>query len=260
MRTNPVKEKLQRGEVVFGCMVVSTDPAVTEVLAMSGFDFLMFDGEHCPFNEKLLEDVVRACELGGAVATARVPVNDPQAMLPFLDTGILGVQAPHCNTRADAVRLVQAVKYAPIGKRGVGGGRVGGYSLVPKAEHIQRWNEMLLAIVQVEEVEGVQNLPEMLTVPGTDVFAIGLADLSTSMGYPGNKEHPEVQKTMTKMCRQIRDAGRWVSVAVEIQPNDDPVLVKRYVDMGVQIIKYGDMRLLSDRAMQVLKAGRNAVQ
>lgn len=256
MRTNPLKEKLQRGEVVFGCMVVSTDPAVAEVLAMAGFDFLMFDGEHGPFNEKSLENVVRACELGGAVATARLPINTPQAMLPFLDTGILGAQAPHCNTRADAVSLVEGVKYAPIGKRGMTPGRVSGYATVPTAEHMRRWNEIMLAIVQVEEVEAVQNLPELLTVPGTDVFAIGLGDLSSSMGFPGNPDHPEVQRTVEKMTRQIRDTGRWVSVA--IKPND-PALVRRYVDMGAQIIKYGDLRLLRDGVVRALQDGRKGL-
>jgi len=135
MRKNLVKEKLEQGEVVFGCMVLSTDPLVAEVLGLAGFDFLMMDGEHGSFDVKILENMVRACDAVGVVSMARLPVSDPGAMLPYLETGIMGVQIPHASSREDAVRLVQAAKYSPIGKRGMGSGRVTGYAAVPALQH-----------------------------------------------------------------------------------------------------------------------------
>ena len=256
MRKNRVKEKLKQGEVVFGCMVLSTDPVIAEVLGLAGFDFLMMDGEHGSFDVKILENMVRACNAVGVVPTARVPVSDPGAMLPYLETGIMGVQIPHCNSREDAVRLVQASKYSPIGNRGMGSGRVTGYSAVPAVQHGKEWNDEMLTIVQVEDAEAIETLPEILEVPGTDIIAIGLGDLANSMGHTGDRDHPDVMQATAKMTKQIRDTGRWVSVAIKA---NDPVLVKRYVDIGVQIIKFGDVKLLRQNAMEALKVGRDAV-
>ena len=255
MRKNLVKAKLKKGEVVFGCMVLSTDPIVAEVLGLAGFDFLMMDGEHGSFDVKILENMVRACDAVGVVSFARLPVSDPGGMLPYLETGIMGVQVPHMSSKEDAIRLVDAAKYSPIGKRGMGSGRVTGYAAVPPAQHGKEWNEEMLAIVQVEDAEAIGSLPAILEVPGADIIAIGLSDLANSMGFRGDRDNPAVMQAAAKMTKMIRDTGRWVSVAIRA---NDPALVKRYVDMGVQIIKYGDVKLLRDNAMAALKVGRAA--
>ncbi len=99
-------------------------------------------------------------------------------------------------------------------------------------------------------------IAEMLKVGGTDVFAIGLGDLANSMGYPGDANHPLVQETVAKMARQIRDAGKWAIVACRTTEPDE---VRRYVNMGVQIIKYTDGGLLRQAAVAALKGARAAV-
>jgi 4-hydroxy-2-oxoheptanedioate aldolase len=257
LRKNLVKEKLQRGEVVFGCMVLSTDPLIAEVLGLAGFDFLMLDGEHGSFDVKILENMVRACDAVGVVAFARLPVSDPGGMLPYLETGIMGVQIPHCGSKEDAARLVDAAKYSPIGKRGMGSGRVTGYAAIPAAQHGKQWNEEMMAIVQVEDAETIEKLPEILEVPGFDIIAIGLSDMANSMGHRGDRHHPDVMKAVAKMTKQIRDTGRWVSVAFDMS---DAAMVKRYVDMGVQILKSGDVKLLRERSIEVLKTARSAIK
>src|SRR5665647_2653891 len=94
---NKAKERLQRGEIVLGCMALIPDPAIAEILGMAGFDYLMMDAEHGAYDARRMENMVRACEVVGVTPMARLPLNDPQAPEPFLDTGLMGVTVPHCR-------------------------------------------------------------------------------------------------------------------------------------------------------------------
>ncbi len=250
VRKNVVKEKLQQGKVVLGSMVLIPDPAIAEILGMAGFDYLMMDAEHGAYNERLMENMVRACELTSVVPMARLPINDPQALEPYLDTGLLGVTVPHCRTRADVARLVEGCKYPPIGKRGVGPGRVGRYGAVPIDELVKQGNDEMMVLPLIEDGEGVKNLPEMLTVPGVDGFLLGPSDLATSMGYPGNASHSAVQEVIASVVRQVRAAGMCVNMTPR---TTDPAEAKRYVDLGANIIVYGDVGMLRQRATAAVK-------
>lgn len=254
MRVNAVKGKLQEGLVVYGCHSIMRDPAFAEVLGGIGFDFVMMDAEHGPYDPALLEDMVRACECSGVPAFARLPVNDPASMLPFLDTGILGVQVPHCETAKDVATLVSGAKYQPVGRRGVAGSRVSRYGEIPSAEHMAQWNEQLLVIAGVEGSRAVANLKEMVRVPGVDAFAIGLDDLATSLGHPSKHNHRAVQSVVESMVQEIRSANRWVSINVR---TTDEAELRRYLDMGVQIIKFSDRTLLRHSATRLLEGARS---
>jgi 4-hydroxy-2-oxoheptanedioate aldolase len=246
IRVNSVKERLKRGESVFGC-VVGPYPYTAEVVAGAGFDFIQADGEHYPLTPALLENVVRAGDAAGTVTFTRLASHDQRVIIPFLDTGVLGLQVAHCTTAQDAEQVVAAAKYAPIGNRGVSGGRVRDYGAISQDQHIQEWNEQMLAMAMVEDREAVDHLPAILEVPGLDVIAIGLGDLSASLGHPGEREHPEVWTTVVQMVKQIRDAGCWCAVAGVANPG-------RYADIGVQIFKVAATSLLRDRAVEVVES------
>lgn len=250
VRKNTVKEKLRQGKVIIGSMVLIPDPAIAEILGNAGFDYLMMDAEHGSCTERLMENMVRACELTPAVPMARLPVNDPQAVEPYLDTGLLGVTTPHCRTRADVARLVEGCKYPPIGKRGVGPGRVGRYGAIPTDELVKEWNDEMMVLPLIEDAEGVKNLPEMLTVPGVDGFLLGPNDLASSMGYPGNAAHSAVQEAIASVAKQVRGAGMCINMTPR---TTDPAEAKRYIDMGVNIIIYGDVGMLRQRATAAVK-------
>jgi 4-hydroxy-2-oxoheptanedioate aldolase len=256
IRKNLVKQKLMRGEVVIGCSVRIPHPSVAEILGMIGFDYLMIDGEHGPLDAQTLENMVRACDSAGVVTAARLPVSDARAMLPFLESGILGVQIPHCRTKEDIQEFVDAVKYPPIGKRGVGPGRTTGFGAIPTNEHIKEWNEELLTFAMIEDTDGLKNMDEMLTVQGLDVIAIGQNDLSTSMGFAGNPFHPKVQEVLAGMVRKIRDSGRWASTSGGSNVEQS----KHYADMGFQVLKFADVPMLRYRATELLKATRAVIR
>ncbi len=255
MLKNKVRERLQRGEIVLGCMALVPDPAVAEILGMAGFDYLMMDAEHGAYDERLMENMVRACELVGVTPMARLPLNDPQALEPFLDTGLMGVTVPHCRTAADVARLVEGSKYPPLGKRGVGPGRVGRYGAIPTGDFVKQWNEEMMVLPLVEDVEGIRNLPEMLTIPNVDGYLLGPNDLASSMGHPGNAAHPEVQQAIAGAIRLVRDAGLCINMTPK---STDPAEARRYVDMGANIIVFGDVSLLRQGSAAAVKTFRAA--
>src|SRR5437867_2478717 len=118
MPVNRTKEKLRRGEAVFGCIMPYPDPELVEIMGVVGIDFVRFEGEHGPLTFEQLEHCVRAAELFDITPTARVPFNLPHEILRFLDRGVVGVTVPNIQTRADAEAAVRAAKHYPLGERG----------------------------------------------------------------------------------------------------------------------------------------------
>ena len=110
LRTNAVKTKIKRGEVPIGALLLMPDPMLAELCALCGFDYVVFDAEHGAFEPSRLEHLVRACDSVGLTAIARLRVDSADAMLPYLETGILGVMQPHTRSASDAQWLVDGAK------------------------------------------------------------------------------------------------------------------------------------------------------
>ena len=123
MRENKTKAKLLAGETVLGCFLRYPDPSLAEFVALMGWDFLMFDGEHGVMEPADCENLVRAAELRDVTPIARVPTNQPHVILRMLDTGVGGIHVPWVNSGAEAEAAVQAIKYGPRGMRGLAGVR-----------------------------------------------------------------------------------------------------------------------------------------
>lgn len=205
---NPVKVKLQQGEPVYGLLSPLADTAVTEMLALSGFDYVMFDLEHGPMSYRDLEEQARAARGAGAVPLARVPDNDPRAILRALDAGVLGVMVPQVESAEEAARAARACRYAPEGIRGAAGvTSAGRWGTVPLPEHMAASNAAVLCIVQVESRRALDHLPEITGTPGVDAVLVGPADLSQSLGYPGRPDHPEVQAAIARVFAHCRQQG-----------------------------------------------------
>lgn len=235
MKKNQIKEKLAAGRPVYGAMVQFPDADLTEMLGHAGFDWILIDAEHGSINENDCLAMVRACELANTTSIVRPPVNDPEIIMRFLDRGAQGVQVPHVNTAADARAAVDAVKYYPVGTRGVTSAtRSANYGLresIP--DYIKFSNAETLVCVMIEEREAVDNLPEILKVEGVDVFFVGAGDLAQSMGFPGNKNAPEVQKVVREALKRILDAGKCAGLSC------DEEHMPEFVRMGVQYFHTG---------------------
>ena len=166
------------------------------------------------------------------------------------------MQVPHVNTAAEAAAAVDAVKYHPEGHRGIfSRGRPAGYGFAgTTADYVREANRNTLVCLMLEEVDAINNLEELVTVAGVDVFFIGSGDLSQSMGYPGQQTHPEVQAQMERGVKIIREAGRCVGVSC---PDN---LVAKYLDLGVQYFHGNVGSLLQTAGVDYLKGMRAAAE
>jgi 2-keto-3-deoxy-L-rhamnonate aldolase RhmA len=254
MRENTLKQKLNAGNAVFGVMITFPSPQVVEMLGSLGFDWVLIDNEHGSITVENSEDLIRASELTGIAPIIRPVSNKPEIIAPFLDRGAWGVQIPHVNTAEEARAAVDAVKYHPLGHRGMfSGSRPAGYGLSGStADYVEEANRNTLVCLMLEEVEAIENLEEMVEVEGVDVFFIGSGDLSQSMGYPGQQTHPEVQALMEKGVTVIREAGRVAGLSC---PDS---YVPKFLDMGVQYFHGSVNRLLQSSSVSYLEEMRKA--
>lgn len=201
MLENSTKRKLQEGQAVYGCFFRYSAPSLAEHIAMQGWDFLLFDGEHGSLEPHDVEDLARAAELHGVTPLARVTTNQPHVILRFLDAGAQGVQVPWVNTADEVERVVVSTKYQPRGQRGLAGSRQGGWgNTEPLADFTARANRETLVVIHIETAEAAEAVEEYATIDDVDVLFIGPTDLSHSLGHPANPGHPDVQKVMERVA------------------------------------------------------------
>jgi 2-keto-3-deoxy-L-rhamnonate aldolase RhmA len=225
MYENRAKRKVLQGEVA---TVVSghANTDMIDFLGQFGLDGVWLEGEHGPLSWEQIGDMSRACDLWGMSSVTRVNSNEPGIIMRALDRGTSGIVVPHVNAAEAARQVVQAAKYAPIGQRGMFGGRRS-YGV---SDYFQRANDDTLLVVLIEEIEAVRNLSAILTVDHIDVFFVAPSDLAQTMGHIGNHTHTEVQTTIDRALAQIIEAGR---VAGTLVNNDN---VERYIDAGVRFV------------------------
>jgi 4-hydroxy-2-oxoheptanedioate aldolase len=209
MRENKVKTKLSSGGTVYGILSPVYDPAVVEVLGHLGFDLYILDCEHGASGPREAEHFVRACEGVGLSPLARVRSTDPKLILQFMDAGIMGVMMPGIMDASDVRRLVEAVKYPPLGKRGIAPVRANDYLLGPmsQADYVRFSDQQTLVLPQIETADAVRNLSSLLKVEGVDGFIVGPRDLSMSLGFPDGPDHDEVRKVKDHVFAEVTAAG-----------------------------------------------------
>lgn len=225
IRKNLARTKLQQGQAV---SVISGNMTseIIDSLGPLGFDGAWIECEHGPVSWEQISDMTRACDLWGLSSITRVNSNDPGLITRTLDRGSMGIVVPHVSTREAAEKAMMSAKFAPIGFRGMFGGRQS-YG-VP--DYFQRANDQTLVVVLLEEFEALQNLDEILQVDYIDVFFVAPSDLSQTMGHLGNPGHPEVQQAIDEAIAKIISSGRIAGTLV----NDSNVA--SYAQKGVKFL------------------------
>ena len=252
MKPNRMKAKLAAGEPAFGVSVMIPSPQIVEMVAAAGFDWVLLDCEHGTLTLESVELMAMAAEASGITAIARPVSRSAEHILQVLDRGVMGVQVPHVNTAADAREVLAAVKYHPVGKRGLAAGtRSAVYdSIGTLADYVKAANESTLIAIQLEDKEAIDNIDELLKVEGIDVFFIGPSDLSQSMGHPGNPKAPPVAEAIESSFRKMVAACRTPGTPATAEN------VRETIDKGVRYIYTHLPRLLSSSAKAYLKNAR----
>ena len=210
MKPNLMKRKLLSGQPAFGVSVMFPSPHIVDIVGRLGFDWVLIDCEHGSISLESVELMVMAAEAAGVTPIARPPVNSFESIGQLMDRGAMGVQVPHVNTAEDARKAVEAVRYHPLGERGLAAGvRSASYGYgMSMSEYAERSNAETLVCVQIEEAEAVRNVEQIVQVEGVDVFFVGPSDLSQSMGYPGRPDTPVVREAMDSVFATVAAAGK----------------------------------------------------
>lgn len=238
---NKAKRKLMNGEVV--CCVSGLDSSdKIDFIGQFGFDASWIECEHGSPGWHQIADMSRACDIWGISSILRVNGNQPWLITRYLDQGVNGIVVPHVNTKEDAEQAVQSAKFAPLGYRGIFGGR----QAYGRPDFFQKANDETIVIVLIEEKRAVDNLDELLAVDGIDVFHVAPGDLAQTMGYLGQPTHPEVQAVVDGAIKKIVAAGRCAGATMT---DDDP---SHYLDIGAKFIFVSCMGWLASGARNFL--------
>ncbi len=234
MSEDTLKQRLRDGNTAIGSWITQGHPAIAEIMAKAGFDWLAVDLEHSAITIREAEDLIRVIDLCGVTPLVRVAANDPVHIKRAMDAGARGVIVPMVNSKAEAGRAVAAAYYPPRGQRGVGLARAQGYGATFE-DYAARHQRDSVVIVQIEHIRAVEHLNEILSVDGVDGFFVGPFDLSGSLGVPGNFDHPSVIKAL-KEIRRVAQAHRIAPGFHIIPPNPEKALEK--IREGYRLIGY----------------------
>ena len=242
IRPNKAKQKLKQGGVVTTISGLQTSETI-DFLGPLGFDAAWIEGEHGPVTWEQLGDMTRACDLWGMASITRVASNEPWRITRTLDRGSMGIVVPHVNSREDAEKAAQSAKYAPLGYRGMFGGR----QSFGVADYFDQANDQTMVIVLLEEAEALRNLDDILRVADIDVFFVAPSDLAQTMGHIGDTGHPEVQSAIDGAIARIIAAGKIAGTLV----NDGNVA--SYIEKGVRFTMTSWNSWLTQGAVEFLR-------
>ena len=226
-------------------------PAVPRIMKAAGWDYILIDTEHASFGMETVGNLLHVSAAVGLPAVVRVPEAQRSLLSRPLDAGAMGVMIPRVESRAQAEDIVRYTKYFPMGDRGVALGTAhSAYQAVNGKQFIRQANTELLVIMQIETQRGMENLDDILSVPGLSVAYLGPHDLSTSMGMPGAVSHPRVVQAITAFLRGCKRHGVIPGIWVD-SIQDGQAWMRR----GARFMTYGaDFSMLMERSRVVLDA------
>ena len=230
---NRFKQGLRAGRPQVGLWSSLSSAAATEILADSGFDWILIDTEHAPNETPMVADQLRAASLGTASPVVRPAWNDQVILKRLLDVGVQTLLVPFVQSPEEAARAVAATRYPPRGIRGVASvHRSNRYGRIP--DYFTRADDEMCVLVQLETRASVEALEAIAAVDGVDGIFIGPSDLAASLGYLGNNAHPEVRGTIEGACRRARAAGMPIGILAPLESD-----ARAYLDMGFAFVAVG---------------------
>jgi 4-hydroxy-2-oxoheptanedioate aldolase len=244
---NSFKRAIQAGTAQIGLWAGLADPYTTEICAGAGFDWLLLDAEHAPNDLRSLLRQLQAVAPYPVHPIVRPPVGDVNLIKQLLDIGAQTLLIPMVESSAQAEKLVAAMSYPPRGIRGVGSALARASRWNRVASYLDRAEDEICLLVQVETRPGLDNLAAITAVAGVDGVFIGPSDLSAGLGQLGNPNHPEVLSAIDQAIAVIISSGK----AAGILTTDDK-LAQRYLSLGCTFVAVGlDAVLLANATTQL---------
>ena len=244
-----LKERLFSGETVLGCFLSLGSPLTSELMAQAGYDWALVDLEHGAGGEAEALQQLQAISATPAASVVRVESNARQRAHRVLDMGACGVMFPRIDTPEDAAQAAAAMRYPPLGVRGVAfSNRVCEYGSNFRP-YLEASSDALLTIVQIETRAAVENVEAIASVPGVDVLFIGPSDLSHSYGILGQFEHPDFTDAIARTVGAAKAHGKALGILLP-----KPADLDHYRELGFRFIACGSDAVLLNNAARALVA------
>jgi len=245
-----VKNKLKHGELTIGSWITLAHPAIAEIMANAGFDWIVVDLEHSTISIDQAGELIRIIDLSGSTPLVRLTSNDPNQVKRVMDAGAFGIVVPMVNCAQDAKQAIAATRYAPQGSRGVGLARAQQYGVGFQKYLTWQRNEPIV-IVQIEHIAALDHLDEIFAIPEVDGFIIGPYDLSCSMGIPGEFDHPEFIEVMSTIRNKGVFSNKSGGLHI-VEPDQDKL--RQSIAEGYRFIAYSvDIRMLDSVCQSVFE-------
>ena len=246
------RDRTLAGDTLFGLFLDLASPASAELCAAAGYDWLLVDLEHGASTEADLLALLHAVEVGGSTPLVRPQSGERIRIGRALDMGARGIMVPRLDSADQAREAVSFLRYPPAGTRGVAT-RVRGAGLGAVAHaDVQRLNERVVGIIQIESVGGLRDAKEIAAIDGVDVLFVGPADLSHSLGIPGQFGHPDYVGALERVVAACRANGKAAGILVY-----DTAVVPRHLELGFTFVGIGaDGAFVAEGAQRFLGAVR----
>ena len=243
---NKLKRALKQGQTQIGFWSSLASPIATEVIAGSGFDWILIDTEHGPNDVTTVLPQLQAMSEGTASAVVRPPWNDAIIFKRLCDIGVQSFLVPFVQSAEEAKRAVAATRYPPQGIRGIASTmRANRYARIK--DYVARANDEICVVVQIETRDALDNLEAIAAVDGVDGLFIGPSDLAGGLGHAGNNTHPEVRAAIESAVARIQKAGKVAGILAPVEAD-----ARHWLERGCRFVAVGNDANLLARSSEAL--------
>ncbi len=247
-----LKRKLRSGQPSPGMWLRLSDPTVADLVSELGFDWVVFDAEHVAYDLQPLQNLLIAFKGSATIPIVRVYVNEPAYIKRIFDIGAGGVLVPQISSAAEAAAAVAACKYPPTRIRGTGPRRPSRYGR-QLAHYLANANDQTIVLIMMETVGAMNELDQIVSLPGLDGLVIGPVDLAMSLGCHGDSDQPAVQQAISVIAAKARAAGMPFGTG---RPVDDQA---EWARRGATLLAMGDDEMFihqgAVKALEFFKQG-----
>lgn len=260
MLQNRIKKIVREGGMALaahgGCF---REPEVVELIGQAGYDGVFIDMEHTGFDLRDVQMMVLAAERYGITPMVRTSGFNPAFILRLLDIGVQGIYVPHIQSAVTAREAVAAVRYTPLGDRGlVGFCRAAAYGQIPLNEHMEQSNREVMLTVMIEDAEALEEVDAIAALDGIDFIAPAPNDLGASLGVAGQSDHPKLVAAMERIINAVRKAGK-ARLALPLAHPLYPRTLAENMKLGTGLLLCGappQVRLLRSFSQEVTELRR----
>ncbi len=244
---NPVRERLEKGEVAIGIGVRGVRGVeIARLMKSAGFDWLFIDLEHGSASVETTYQISVAALDAGIAPFVRVPAGELALAARCLDGGALGIVIPHVDTLEQARAMADAFRFPPTGHRSIGGAYPHfSFASLPIGEVVGNLDKATMVVAMIETPLAVENAEKIASVPGIDALLVGTNDLALEMGIPGQLDHERLQSALATVLAACKKHGKFPALG-GIYGKD---LLTRYLGLGFRMVLAGnDISLLHSAA------------